>query len=361
MYICQPTFTNMKAIIGQRIKNSRVHKGLSLQEVADEIGVTKQMISKYEQGKSVPTSEKLIALSKLFHQKVDYFFRKPEVIIGEINFRKKSKFGAKKVSALKEEIRIQIENYLYIENICEVSNAFQNPLLNSIINSEETVKTAVTTLRAYWNIGQDAIHNIIDLLEDNHIKVIEIEDESGNFDGLATIIDSKYHIIVIAKAMPIERKRFTLLHELGHLLLPIGNLETKQQERYCNVFASEMLLSETNVLNEFGRQRSRIAFEELKNVQEKYGISISAIVYKLGETKIMSQERVKRFYQQLNFDTELKQVTEQSRYDGLAHSNRYENLVYRAVSEELISMSKASSLLQVSLGELKNKLTANIR
>lgn len=351
----------MESIIGQRIRNSRVHKGLSMQEVANSIGVSKQMINKYEQGKSMPTSDKLIALAKLFQQKVDYFFRKPEVNIGEINFRKKSKFGAKKISALKEEIRIRIENYLYIENICEVSNDFANPLVNSIVANEIDVKTSAITLREFWNIGLDAIHNIIDLLEDNHIKVIEIEDESGSFDGLATVIDDKYHIIVISKGMPIERKRFTLMHELGHLLLPIRHLDLKQQERFCNVFASEMLLSEANVLNEFGKQRSRITLEELKNVQEKYGISISAIVYKLGETGIMSQVQVRRFYQQLNFDAELKRVTEQSRYDGLEHSNRYENLIYRAVSEELISISKASSLLQISLDNLKNKLTANIR
>ena len=351
----------MEEIVAQRIRNSRIHKGLSLQEVADRIGVSKQMINKYEQGKSMPTSDKLIALSKLFQQKVDYFFRKPEVTIGEISFRKKNKFGAKKVNSLKEEIRIQIENYLFIENICDVSNVFENPLRNNIIQNEQQVKEAVKQIRDYWNIGLDAIHNIIDLLEDNHIKVIEVEDESGSFDGLATIIDRKYHIIVIAKAMPIERKRFTIVHELGHLLLPISAFDEKQQEKYCNIFASEMLLSETNVLIEFGRQRSRISLEELKNVQEKYGISISAIVYKLGETKIMSQERVKRFYQQLNTDYELKKVIEQTRYDGLAHSNRYENLVYRAVSEELISMSKASSLLQLSLDELKNRLTANIR
>ena len=351
----------MESIIGQRIKNSRIHKGLSLQEVAEKIGVSKQMINKYEQGKSVPNSEKLIAFSKLFNQKVDYFFRKPEVAIGEINFRKRSKFGAKRVSSLKEEIRIQIENYLYIENICEVPNDFLNPLQNSVVDSERAIKDAVTLLRAQWNIGQDVIHNIIDLLEDNHIKVIEVDDDSGNFDGLATVIDNKYHIIVVAKAMSIERKRFTLLHELAHLLLPISNLELKQQERYCNVFASEMLLSERNVLVEFGSQRSRIAFEELKNIQEKYGISISAIVYKLGETNIMSHERVKKFYQRLNYEPSLKQMIDESRYDGAAHSNRYENLVYRAVSEELISMSKASSLLQIGLDELKNKVTANIR
>ena len=75
----------METIIGQRIKNSRIHKGLSLQEVAEKIGVSKQMINKYEQGKSVPNSEKLIAFSKLFNQKIDYFFRKPEISISSFS------------------------------------------------------------------------------------------------------------------------------------------------------------------------------------------------------------------------------------------------------------------------------------
>ena len=351
----------MEAIIGQRIKNSRVHKSLSLQEVADNIGVSKQMISKYEQGKSVPTSEKLIALSKLFNQKIDYFFRKPEVSIGEINFRKKSTFSNKKENALKEEIRIQIENYLYIESTCNVVAVLKNPLQNCPINSDFDIKNAVATLRTEWNIGQDAIHNIIDLLEDNHIKVIEVEEEQGNFDGLATVIDDKYHVIVINKNMQIERKRFTLLHELAHLLLPIGALDTKQQEKYCNAFASEMLLSEQNAKNELGENRSRISFEEFKKIQQKYGISISAVVYKLGSCEMMSQDRVKKFYMSLNFDKTLKTLVEQTRFDGDERSNKYENLVYRAVSEELISMSKASSLLQISLEDLKNKLSVNLR
>ena len=118
-----------------------------------------------------------------------------------------------------------------------------------------------------------------------------------------------------------------------------------------------MLLSEENIITEFGSNRSRISLEELKNIQEKYGISISAIVYKLGQSKIMSQDRVKKFYQRMNYEQGLKEEVEFSRYDGLEHSSRYENLVYRAASEELISLSKASSLLKISL----DKLTANIR
>jgi len=339
----------MQTNIGIRIKSSRIQKGFSLQEVADRIGVSKQMISKYEQGNSMPNSEKLIALSKLYNRKIDFFFKKPEVQIGEINFRKKSKFSVKRVNSLKEEIRIQIENYLYIENICNLNTSFENPISELSINSKSDIFDAVKELRKSWKIGFDTIHNIIELLEDNEIKVIEVEDETLLFDGLATIIDEKYYVIVVNKSMPIERKRFTLLHELGHLLLKIQTDEPKEKEKFCNNFASEMLLSEEIAKVEFGEKRSSINFEELKNVQEKYGISISAIIYKLGDAKIISQEKVKSFYILVNTKPEVKKQIDETRFDGFENSSKYENLVYRAVSEELISMSKASSLLQKSL------------
>lgn len=351
----------MESTVALRIKQSRIHRGLSLQDVADRIGVSKQMISKYEAGLSMPGSDKLIALSVLFGQKVDYFFRKPEVEIGEINFRKKSSFSNKRINSLKEEVRNQIENYLYVENICELKSQFSNPLSDIQIQSKDDILSATDTLRNAWNIGTDTIHNIIQLLEDNEIKVIEIEEDSAHFDGLATVVDSKYYVIVINNQMPVERKRFTLLHELGHLLLSMSHLSPKEQESCANIFASEMLLAKKNIIVEFGIPRSKITMEELKNIQRKYGISISAIIYKLGDLKIISQEKLASYYKQINFNKKLKQEMEESRFRGNENSNRFDNLVYRAVSEGYISLSKASALLQLPLESLKINVEATIR
>ncbi|MCX6230355.1 MAG: XRE family transcriptional regulator [Bacteroidetes bacterium] len=350
----------METIIGARLRNSRIHKGFSLQEVAEKLNVSKQMISKYENGLSMPSSEKLIAFSKLFGQKIDYFFRKSEVEISEISFRKKSSFSPKKVNSLKEEIRIHIENYLFIENILYLDTEFKNPLSALNINSDADIIHAVNCLRNSWNIGSDPIHNIIQLMEDNNIKVIEIEDESNKFDGLATIVNEKYYVVVVNKNMPLERKRFTLLHELGHILLDLNSFETKIQEKFCNLFASEILISQDNTFTEFGRKRSSITIEELKNIQRKYGISIRAIMYKLGDLKIISQEKLTEFYKKINYNILLKNEIDDSRFKGNENSNRYENLVYRAVSEVNISLSKASSLLNISLDELKNNISINI-
>jgi Zn-dependent peptidase ImmA (M78 family) len=349
----------MNAIVAERIRNSRILNGLSLQEVANQLGVSKQMVSKYEQG-IMPNSEKLIAFSKLFNQKIDYFFRKSEVEIGEINFRKKSKFGAKRVNSLKEEIRIEIENYLYIENIFNITSVFENPLKDFPINSDEDIRNAVKKVRETWQIGTDSVHKIIDLFEDHEVKVIEIDEETTQFDGLATIIDSKYFVIVINKSMPVERKRFTLLHELGHLILDLSAFEEKQKEKKCHLFASEFLLSKEMAKVEFGDNRHNISNEELKNIQEKYGISCSAIMMKLADSGIISDEKKISFYKSLNFQPHLKSDLEMSRYKSNESSIRFENLVYRAVSEELITISKATSLLQITLDDLKNRLSINI-
>ena len=74
----------MENIIAYRIRSARKLKGLTLQNVADELGVTKQMISKYEKGSSIPSSSKLILLAKLFNQKVDYFFRSFQIELGDM-------------------------------------------------------------------------------------------------------------------------------------------------------------------------------------------------------------------------------------------------------------------------------------
>jgi transcriptional regulator with XRE-family HTH domain len=65
---------------------------MSLQDLADRIGVSKQMISKYEKGDSIPSSKMLIKLAKALEVKMDYFFLPSSVELGEINFRKRIPF-----------------------------------------------------------------------------------------------------------------------------------------------------------------------------------------------------------------------------------------------------------------------------
>ena len=192
------------------------------------------------------------------------------------------------------------------------------------------------------------------LLDDKEIKIIEIAVADNLFDGLPTINDDKYAVIVINENFPIERKRFTLLHELGHLILDIPDCDFKEEENYCNLFAAEFLFPLSNVFKEFGKNRRSVAIQELIEALMKYGMSIQAIMYRLLNADIISKNQLSNFYRQINFNKELKKVIDKERFETPEFSHRYKQLVYRAYSQELISASKAASLL----GENINKILA---
>ena len=62
---------NMEAI-GKRIKEIRLEQGLSQQKFGDLLSVSQDTVSLWEKGKSVPTTEFLIAIATKFDVSVDY-------------------------------------------------------------------------------------------------------------------------------------------------------------------------------------------------------------------------------------------------------------------------------------------------
>ena len=69
--------------IADRIQCLRKNKGLSQEELADKVGVSRQAVSKWESGISNPSTSNLIALAKLFGTSV-------EALLAEVNNQKKT-------------------------------------------------------------------------------------------------------------------------------------------------------------------------------------------------------------------------------------------------------------------------------
>lgn len=59
-------------MIGKRLKELRIQKGLSQQELGTAIGVTKVSICGYENGSRLPNLEKLVKLAEVLETTTDY-------------------------------------------------------------------------------------------------------------------------------------------------------------------------------------------------------------------------------------------------------------------------------------------------
>ncbi|MBR6594071.1 MAG: helix-turn-helix transcriptional regulator [Clostridia bacterium] len=61
--------------ISEKLYSLRKQKGLSQEQLAEKLNVSRQAVSKWESGVSVPESEKLIAISNFFGVSVDYLIK----------------------------------------------------------------------------------------------------------------------------------------------------------------------------------------------------------------------------------------------------------------------------------------------
>ncbi|MDR0490078.1 MAG: helix-turn-helix domain-containing protein [Oscillospiraceae bacterium] len=85
--------------IEERIQELRKGKGLSQEQLADVLGVSRQAVSKWESGLSLPEVEKLIAMSILFEVTIDYIL-KGESPPKQDNRRQSARLGSQIVSAV---------------------------------------------------------------------------------------------------------------------------------------------------------------------------------------------------------------------------------------------------------------------
>ncbi len=346
-----------KEIFAQRLKSARVMKGYSMDELVKAIGniVSKMTISKYEKGQLAPNSTVLIALSNTLNQPIDYFFRPVIFQVKSVKFKKKkSKLSAKQENSIKENISDLVERYITIEEICNMTTPFSSPFKRKI-SSPGQVKEAALQLREQWNIGFDGIVNVIDLLEEHGIKVLEIE-APDSFDGLSSWVNDKYPVIILNKNFSSERKRFTALHELGHIILSFKkSVSEKEEEALCNLFSNEMLILEAEFKRLFGEFRHDISYQELRSIQLQYGISCDALMYKAKNSGVISEQRYRTYYYQKNRSRDFKVLVERSLYPK-EESDRFNRLVYNALSNELITVSKAASLLNQSVEQVRRDL-----
>jgi len=346
----------MKTQFAQRIANARKMAGYSMDQLASLSGLSKNAISRYENGIMKPDSSNLIRLAKALNVKVDYFFRKSGVELQEVAFRKKAKLGTKCIDSIKYRVIDRVERYLELEDILAINNQFVNPIEKLPIIQEQDIEAAALQIRTVWNIGQNSIPSVIEMLEDNHIKVVEV-DESLEFDGLSSMIDNKIPVIVVNRNFPVERKRFTLLHELGYLLMNVqNNFSDKEKEKMCHRFAGSFLVPQNKLIAELGNKRGRFLIEELIVIQKEWGISIAAIMLRSKDLEIINQERLKEFYINCNMNPALKDRVEASRYAMQEESIRFNQLLYKGIAQELVSLSKASALSNHSLNEIKTTL-----
>ena len=331
-------------MIGARLKQARLLAGMTQRELARalcDIGykITAAAISKYEKEKSYPTAQFMLLASSALGVPSTYFLHQPSRSVDWIGFRCRARLGKtarriiKVYAADRADAQSELRDLLYPER----DYAFPSIPVSSLKDAEH----AAEQLRELWDVGDRPLDNLVQMAEDREVIVIDWADKTGLFDGLSGWCGNK-PVAVINSQFPLDRRRLTLAHEIGHLVMDTSIGDDSDDEALAFRFAAALLAPANHVYKELRGNSRHLSWGELKVLKRKYGLSMSAWVRRAYDLELISYSEYKTM--NIDYKTLGWHKGEPVQYIGDEEPLQLKQMAGRAIAEGLVAPDKYSHL-----------------
>ena len=272
---------------------AREYRGYSQTELASKIvGLSQSNLSKYEKGIGPLSTDVLNRIIDFLGFPTDFYEKKISNIAENAHYRRKK--------GMTKNVRSQIDlsNKLLGYIVDQMGESVEFPDMSfRMIDLEDgyTPETVAQYTRKYLGLKDEPVRNIFSLLERNGIIIIELDYDVDLFDGVSFLTDGGYYVIIINKNFSNDHKRFTLAHELGHLIMHTSNefliSEYRDKEDEANKFASEFLMPSDAISNSL----RGLKLQYLVELKRYWLTSMASIVRRAKDLKCITNEKYKYF------------------------------------------------------------------
>ncbi len=338
-----------------------------MRELADVMTprVTAQAISKYEADRMLPSSAVLVGLGKTLDVSLDFLMSGQFEALDGVEFRKHSSASARDRAKAEAILIDSLERYLAIEHILDIPSdaGWIEGCRYDSVASETQIDERADELRNAWGLGMDPIPSLCELLEDKNIKVVAA-DLPESINGLSCHVrrggKTVAEAVMVSSRINVERKRFTLAHELAHRIIRSTGNPAINVEAAINRFAGAFLVPGQRLRDEVGHDRHRITYYEIIRLKHMYGVSAAAVLVRLGQVGALPSAAIERAFATFAHSwrkSEPDPIGEDHGFAAFEKPHRFKCLVSHAVGEELISPVRAAALLNQSLDSVEQQIS----
>ena len=271
---------------GDNLRIARLTSGISLQDLGEKVGTTRQYLSQLETTDKKPAPDLLEALCYELGVTAKFFANPLGNMVKdeECHFRKLSSVPMYSVRECTARITL-------VHKVVDALDKYLDlPAVNfpdlSPVESNKDAAVAAQRCREYWGLGKRPIESVARLIEFAGGVITSLGDISEKVDALS--VHRERPIIVINSSKNSPRLRFDLAHELGHMVMHKG-IESgcKDSESQADQFASYLLLPQEALLGSY-RPSSRVSWQSIKQIKLKWGISMRAVIYRLRQSGLIT-------------------------------------------------------------------------
>ncbi len=284
-------------INGDRIKQARELRGLTQIQFAASIGVNQSAIAQIESGRITPGEQVFQRIILQTGFPAD-FFNQPNSVdfpLGSLLFRARASVT----------LRERCQARQYARTVYEVAEKMGKNITGiplRLPRMEDKPDRAAIQTRSFLSLSPDEpILNLISGIERSGTLVMALPTELKKRDAFSAWVgsDTRRPVIVICNnTVPGDRLRFSIAHELGHLVIhqsPIG--DTSTIEREANLFAGEFLMPKEAMLKEITKP---VTLPNLLPLKARWKVSIQALIRRAYELEIITPRQYKYLMYQLS-------------------------------------------------------------
>ena len=328
---------------GAMLRIARKAKGYSQGELSSALGVPQGTFSKYEQGLLTPQSETVERFAGALGVKPGFFYQRGGVLQPATPYhRSRARLAVKtkeRTEAIANIFRLHAGKLL---DALELTyNIVQVPASN------QTPDKVAEITRRNLKLPTGPIDNLVATLEDNGLFVITFDFQTDQLDGFTIHGNDVLPIVFLNEARDPARKRFTLAHELGHIVMHSQLDGSSDIEREADEFASALLLP----LEESKTDLRGLTLEKLAALKPKWKVSMAALLYRAKEVGTITPSEYKSLWIQMSTRgyRRIEPVTIPAEQPGL-----WRELVDTYLSEFQYSRAELAELLLVDESELSH-------
>lgn len=291
----------IKNFKGELLREARQMRRMTITELAEKTGISKQSLSLYENGENKPDGDNVFKLAQQLQVPFDYFIQSDGIVFAPTTTYFRS------LSSITKKARISINLKLkYIARMYEaLSELITFPTYSVPHNfpeliHEDEVENIAENLRQEWELGNEPIEDMQYLLESHGILVTAIDADDVGIDAFSKKfnlindgINKDVYIVAINKCgKTLSRINFDLAHELGHILMhpwtedleSLSHDEFRNIERQANKFAGAFLMP-AEKFRESVSGSNLAGYNHLRNI---WHVSIQAMIYRAHELECIS-------------------------------------------------------------------------
>jgi len=330
---------------------ARQYRGLNQRDLASSIGLDPGALSRIENGLINPSEELIALFSKTLNFPQSYFAMSDRVYGLPVSvhpmYRKKASVSQKDLDKISAEMNIRI---MHLRRMLQaVEHVPELPLPKLDVEEYQDIEEIAQLVRRTWLIPAGPLSDLTSYVERAGCFVIQTDLSFAAVDGVTLSVTGMPPCIFLNRNLTSDRLRFTLAHELGHIIM--HRVPTPKMEDEANAFAGALLMPAKDIGNYF--TMTKIDLKRLAVLKLEWKMAMAALLYRAKELGYLSDTQNRYLWQQFSINKiRLKEPPE------LDFEPEMPTVMPKVINAHLqnlgYSLGELSSLLKMSEAEISD-------